>query len=251
MSWSDRANRFATLHIAGDPLVLFNIWDAGSARAVATAGAQALATGSASVAGALGAKDGQDLPVELALANTVRIIAATDLPLTLDFEGGYALEPDAVAANALRAQQAGAVGINFEDQVIGGEGLHSVEDQATRIAAIRAAVAPEFWINARTDIFLQAAPESHDANMVDAALTRARAYAAAGGSSLFVPGLRNPDLIARFCEGCPIPVNILAYPDMPGRAALAECGVARISHGPFPWLDAMKAVEQAARAAMA
>lgn len=250
MSWSDHAATFAALHVPGDPLVLFNIWDVGSARAVAKAGAKALATGSASVAGALGAADGEDLPMDFALDNAARITSALDLPLTLDFEGGYSADPETGGQHAVLAKHAGAVGINFEDQVIGGDGLYDIATQSARITAIREAAGSEFWINARTDIFLKAKPDTHDAAMVETALERARAYADAGGSSIFAPGLRDPALITAFCEGCPLPVNIMAYPGMSDRAMLASCGVARISHGPFPWMDAMKAVGEAASAAM-
>src|SRR3954463_6808255 len=90
---------FAKLHVAGDPLVLFNAWDAGSAEAVATSGAKAIASGSASVAMANGFGDGQEVPLEFALANAARIAAAVDLPVTIDFEGGYADDVDGLTAN--------------------------------------------------------------------------------------------------------------------------------------------------------
>lgn len=240
-------DRFAALHVARDPLVLFNIWDAASARAVAAAGAQAIATGSASVAGANGFGDGEAVPLDFVLDNAARIVASVDLPVTIDFEGGYAVAPDAVAANVVRLAATGAVGCNFEDQVVGGEGLHDCAFQAERIAAIRAATGPAFFINARTDIFLQAKAETHDEAKVDAAIARANAYANAGASSFFVPGLANLDLLARVCWESPLPVNFMAFPGAPDAKAVAGAGVARISHGPFPWRAAMKGLEDAAR----
>src|SRR3954452_22143695 len=93
---------FARFHVAGDPLVLFNAWDAGSAAAVAKSGAKAIATGSASVAMANGFGDGQEVPIELALANAARIVRAVDLPVTVDFEGGYASDSDGLTANGRR-----------------------------------------------------------------------------------------------------------------------------------------------------
>ena len=96
---TDRFQAFAALHVPGAPLILFNAWDAGSARAVAKAGARAIATGSASVAMANGMVDGEALPMAAALANADRIVAAVDLPVTIDFEGGYAVAPEAVAGN--------------------------------------------------------------------------------------------------------------------------------------------------------
>ena len=87
MSQAEKYRAFATLHVPGDPVVLYNVWDAGSAKAVAEAGAKAIATGSASVAAAQGFSDAEGLPIGLALANAARIVAAVDLPVTVDFAG--------------------------------------------------------------------------------------------------------------------------------------------------------------------
>ncbi len=92
MSQSAKAKQYAALHVAGNPLVLYNIWDAGSAKAVADAGASAIATGSWSVAAAQGYGDGEKIPLQLLLDIAGRIVAATSLPVTIDFEGGYARE---------------------------------------------------------------------------------------------------------------------------------------------------------------
>ena len=247
----EKAARFAELHRPGDPVILFNAWDAGSARAVAEAGALAIATGSASVAGAHGFSDAESLPLDLALANAARVAAAVDLPVTVDFEGAYAVAPEEAAANVAKLAATGAIGCNFEDQVIGGDGLHPTALQAARIEAVRAAVGPDFFINARTDIFIQAKPDTHDEAMVEAALARARAYAEAGASGIFVPVLGDLTLLARFCAASPLPVNFMAWPGAPSAAEVAAAGVARISHGPFPWKLAMKALKEAAAAAMA
>ena len=118
---------FAALHVPGNPVVLYNIWDVGSALAVVKAGAKALATGSHPVADAHGWPDGQQVPIEFALTNAKRIVDAVELPVTVDFEGAYSVDPGAAAANVARLAATGAVGCNFEDQVIGGEGLHPLE----------------------------------------------------------------------------------------------------------------------------
>src|SRR4029079_780176 len=120
---------FAALHVPGDPVVLYNIWDAGSARAVAAAGAKALATGSHPVGDASGFGDGQQVPLDFVFANAKRIMAAVDLPLTVDFEGAYSDAPAIAAVNVSRLAETGAVGCNFEDQVIGGEGVHPLKAQ--------------------------------------------------------------------------------------------------------------------------
>src|SRR4051812_26037073 len=172
MTQAEKARLFASLHRPGDPVVLYNAWDAGSARAVAEAGAKAIATGSASVGAAHGFHDAEALPLDLALANAERVAKAVDLPVTIDFEGAYAVEPAGVAENMARLAATGAIGCNFEDQVIGGQGLHPAPLQAARIRAARAAVGPDFFINARTDIFLKAGRETHDEAMVNEALER-------------------------------------------------------------------------------
>ena len=248
MTQAEKARLFTSLHRPGDPLILFNVWDAGSARAVAEAGAKAIATGSASVAAAHGFHDAEALPLEPALANAERVVGAVELPVTIDFEGAYGVAPERAAENAALLAATGAVGCNFEDQVIGGEGLHAVEAQAARIAAIRRAVGPDFFLNTRTDVFLKAKPETHDAAKVEEALERARAYAEAGASGFFVPGLADLALLERVCAASPLPVNFMAFPGAPSAAQVAAAGVARISHGPFPYRAMMKALKTAAEA---
>jgi 2-methylisocitrate lyase-like PEP mutase family enzyme len=248
---TEKARLFASLHRPGKPVILYNAWDAGSAKAVAEAGAEAIATGSWSVAAAQGFDDLEKLPLDLALANAERIVAAVALPVTIDFEGGYAVAPDAVAANVKRLAATGAVGCNYEDQVVGGDGLHPVALQAERIGAIRRALGSDFFINARTDIFLQAKRETHDAGMVEAALERGRAYADAGASGLFLPGLVDESLIGQACGASPLPVNIMNLIGAPPATRLAELGVARISHAGGPYRVALKALKEAAMAVYA
>lgn len=248
---NDKAARFHSLHRKGNPLVLVNVWDAGSAAAVAAAGAAALATGSASVAGALGFADGEAVPIDLVLANARRITDATSLPVSLDFEGGYALDLAGLADNIRRVIATGIIGINFEDQAIGGSGLHPVSQQAARIAAIRAAAVAEgvnLFINARTDIWLDAGTTTiaHRDRLTEG-VARGKTYADAGASSFFVPGLADPDAIASICQDVSLPVNVMHFKGMPGIKALAELGVARISYGPGPWRRAMAALNADAR----
>ncbi|MFL5183823.1 MAG: isocitrate lyase/phosphoenolpyruvate mutase family protein, partial [Microvirga sp.] len=110
-----KAQTFKALHVPGDPIILFNAWDAGSAKAVAASGAKAIATGSWSVAAAHGFEDGEHMPLDIALANLERIVAATDLPVTIDLESGYGTTAEEVGATVARALQAGAIGCNLED----------------------------------------------------------------------------------------------------------------------------------------
>jgi 2-methylisocitrate lyase-like PEP mutase family enzyme len=240
---------FAALHIPGNPLILFNVWDAGSAKIAERAGARAIATGSASVATAHGVSDAEALPIALALANAERVVAAVNLPVSIDFEGGYAVEEEALAQNMAALAATGAIGCNFEDQVIGGTGMHPIDVQAKRVAAARRGAGAAFFLNARTDIFLQAKSDTHDRAKADAAIERAHAYAEAGASGFFVPGLADLKLLERVCAASPLPVNFMAFPGAPSAKAVAEAGIARISHGPFPHLLALKAFEDAAREA--
>ncbi|MBO9475320.1 isocitrate lyase/phosphoenolpyruvate mutase family protein [Shimia sp. R10_1] len=250
MTQTDRANAFAALHQSGNPLVLYNIWDAGSAAAVAKAGAAALATGSWSVAAAQGYDDGEALPMEVLLQIAGRISATNDLPLSVDFEGGYATDPEDLSLHIKRLLATGAVGLNFEDRVVGGKGLHDVDTQVARIKAIRTTAEDTgipLYINARTDVFLQSKPEQH-AELMDEALTRAAAYTEAGASGIFVPGLAEPELIREVCDKVRLPVNAMCLDTAADVTPLAALGVARISFGPAPYRTAMKTLTaQAAR----
>ncbi|HEX6740968.1 MAG TPA: isocitrate lyase/phosphoenolpyruvate mutase family protein [Sphingomicrobium sp.] len=241
---------FAQLHVAGEPLVLFNAWDAGSAEAVARSGAKAIASGSASVAMANGFGDGQQVPLDVALANAERIVRAVELPVTIDFEGGYAEDLAGLSANGRRLAETGAVGCNFEDQIVGTDQLYAIGDQAARIAALRAGVGDAFFINARTDLFLKAKPEAHDSALVDQAIERGRAYAEAGVNGYFIPGLANLELVARICGAVRIPVNAMHLPGGPSRADWAKAGIARVSHGPFPYMAMQQWLTAEARAAL-
>lgn len=227
---------FRALHVPGDPLVLFNIWDAGSARAVAAAGAMAIATGSYGVAESQGFKDGETFALADALANLARILRVTDLPVSIDMEAGYGETPAEVGASVAAARAAGASGINMEDRLPGTATPLTAADAAARIAA---AAASGLFVNARCDVFRGCDIAADGPALVSETLGRARRYADAGAGGLFVPFLSDSACIAAICEGSPLPVNILWSPPCGDRAALAALGVARISHGHQPWAAAM------------
>ena len=245
---TSKFDTFAALHVPGDPLVLYNIWDVGSAHAVVEAGAKALATGSHPVADAQGWPDGQQVPLEFALANARRIVDAVELPVTVDFEGAYSADPDEGGANVAQLAGTGAVGCNFEDQMIGGEGVHPLDLQARRIRAIRGAVGDAFFINARTDLFLKT--QTYDDALVDQVVERGKAFADAGASGFFVPRLADPKQIERVVREVPLPLNVIAFPGAPEKRVWAEAGVARISHGPFPHRALMAKLTEMAREAI-
>jgi 2-methylisocitrate lyase-like PEP mutase family enzyme len=240
---------FAALHVPGDPVVLYNIWDVCSALAVVKAGARALATGSHPVGDASGFGDAHQVPLDFVFANARRIVEAVDpLPLTVDFEGAYSTDPEEGGRNVASLAATGAVGCNFEDQVVGGEGIHPLDLQVRRIAAIRRAVGDAFFINARTDLFLKV--EQWDDALIDQVIERGKAFADAGASGFFVPRLADPKQIERVVREVPLPLNVIAFPGAPPKAEWAAAGVARISHGPFPHRALMAQLEEAARSAM-
>jgi 2-methylisocitrate lyase-like PEP mutase family enzyme len=241
---------FARLHVPGDPLVLFNAWDPGSADAVAKSGAKAIATGSASVSMANGFGDGEEVPLDWALANAARIAKSVELPVTVDFEGGYATDASGLTANGRRLAETGAIGCNFEDQVVGTEDLYETADQVKRIVALRAGVGDDFFINLRTDLFLKAPANAHDSALADQAIERGKAYAAAGANGFFIPGLADLALVERIANAVALPVNAMHLPNGPSRADWAGAGIARVSHGPFPYMAMQSWLTGEARAAL-
>jgi methylisocitrate lyase len=192
------------------------------------------------------------MPRELAIDILRRIAGATDLPVTVDLESGYGDKLEGVSETIRLAIDAGAVGCNLEDSFPANGRLRETRDQGARIRRARQtadAAHIRFFINARTDIFFERPAEQHCDAMVVEGIERARAYAEAGADGLFAPGLADLKLIARLAESSPLPLNIMVGDATPPVRALAEHGVARVSYGPRPYLVAMKALEQAARAA--
>ncbi len=242
-------NDFAGLHRSGDPLILFNVWDAGSAVAVAEAGAKAIATGSHSLAGAQGYDDGEHIPFARLVETARQIADAVDLPVTVDIEAGYATNLSDLARNADALTHAGAIGCNLEDRLIRAGGLRAIDEQAERIAAVDG---EGLFVNARTDTFLGPMMAGEDPNQIElvhAAIERAAAYRAAGAGSFFIPGLSDPDMIAQVCDAVALPVNVMRLPEMVSNAELTRLGVARISYGGAPWHAAMAGVKAAAKSA--
>lgn len=242
---------FAALHVPGDPLIIYNCWDPGSAAAIARAGAKAIATGSHGVAEALGFADGEATPLDLVLDNARRVVGAVGVPVSIDFESGYAAEPDGIAANLTELAATGAVGCNFEDSVIGGDGLHPIGIQAERVAAARRGAGEAFFINARIDLYIHHRDRPTDVVLLDEAVDRARAYLGAGASGIFVPFLRDPATVAAIVKRTGALVNVLPGGGGPvDTRAFADAGVARVSYGGGPWSATMRWVEAQARAAM-
>jgi len=247
-----KAEQFRKLHVPGKPLVLFNVWDAGSAKAVAQSEVKAIATSSWAVADAHGFADGDHIPRPLAIDNLRRIVGVTELPVTVDLESGYGDPPEVVGETIRLAIEAGSIGYNLEDSFPADGKMRKTVDQADRIQRGRQvadAASIRFFINARTDVFLQRPAGEHNDAMVAEALERAQAYAQAGSDGLFAPGLTDIGLIARLAKDSPLPLNIMVVNTTPPLRALAENGVARVSYGGNSYVSNMKRLQEEARAA--
>ena len=240
MTRNDLTQQFRSLHQPGSPVLLYNIWDAGGAKAIAQEGAKTIATGSCAIAAAQGYEDGESIPLDFALRVIERIDAVTDLPVTVDFEGGYATKPCDVTANVRRVIRAGAIGVNFEDQIVGRKAIYSLKDQSRRLAAVREAADAEgleLFINARTDLFLHETDAEKHGNLIEQALLRAKAYGKAGADCFFVPGLTSDSLIQQIIEHAGLPVNVMMTGDLDDVGHVASLGVARASFGPRPYFE--------------
>ena len=218
------------LHVAGDPLILANAWDAGTARLVEQAGFAAVATTSSGVAEALGYEDEERTPVGEMLAAVARVARAVELPVTADMEAGYGLDDGELAQRVLAT---GAVGLNLEDSDhSNAPALVAIERHAERIARVKQNA--DIVLNARVDVHMRGGDTA-------AALERARAYRDAGADCVYPIGVTDEATIAAFVE-LGAPVNILLGPGAPPIARLAALGVARISLGHYLHAEMMDAL---------
>jgi 2-methylisocitrate lyase-like PEP mutase family enzyme len=237
----EQAAQLRRLHDDAKILVLANVWDVASARAVAAVdGVTALATASHAIAAAHGYPDGEQIPLDLHLATVARITAGVDLPVSMDMEAGYG---DA-GETTRRAIAAGAVGANLEDQ------LKALPDAVAAVQAVVAAREAEgtgFVLNARTDAFLKAPAGADPQTTLADAVTRGQSFLAAGAECVFVPGVKDVDTIAALVEAFgPQKLSVLAGPGAPSIAELERLGVARASLGPFAYRIALTALQDAA-----
>jgi 2-methylisocitrate lyase-like PEP mutase family enzyme len=238
-----RCDLLRSLHRPGAPLVLPNAWDVATAKAVVAAGFPVVATTSGGVAAALGYADHEQAPASEMLAAAARISSSVDVPVTIDAEAGYGMEPaDLVAA----LQRAGAAGCNLEDSDHAAGRLRDPARQADWLHAVREAASAASYglvINARIDTFLAAlvagSNEGRQAELVPEALRRAHAYLEAA-DCVFPIVLWEADALATFTSQVPGPVNVLALPRAPSLTELGRLGVARVSYGTLLHRDAME-----------
>jgi 2-methylisocitrate lyase-like PEP mutase family enzyme len=231
MTTSDKATLLTSLHIPGEPLIVTNVWDAVTARVVAGAkGVKALATASHSVSFVHGVPDNEGLTLEQALETARLVASAVELPVSVDFEKGYAADAAGVRRNVARLIEAGAAGLNIEDSLQSASGpLRDVDESVARVAAARKAgdeAGVPLAINARVDALVSAPRDWAGA------MDRANRYLDAGATSIFVLGLPTEGLVERAVRDIGGPVAVISNPTSVPLQRLAELGVARVSFGP-------------------
>ncbi len=224
----EKAELLLSLHVPGDPLIVTNVWDAVSARVVATTpGVKAIASASHSVSFARGVQDGEGLDVDQALDAARLIVGAVDLPVTIDFERAYAEDAAGVQANVERLIATGAVGLNLEDS-LPSDAMRPFDESVRRVAAARAAgdaTGVPVVINARVDTLVEGG-EWNDA------IARANAYLAAGADCAFLLGLEDAAAVERAVAEIDGRVSVISGATSVPLRQLAELGVARVSFGP-------------------
>jgi 2-methylisocitrate lyase-like PEP mutase family enzyme len=212
---------FLDLHRPGDPLIMPNPWDVGSARILVWLGARALATTSSGFAATLGRHDGA-VSREEALGHAAAVAAAVDVPVSADLEHCFADDPAGVAATVTLAKQAGLAGCSVED--FSGDDIYDIGLATERVAAAVEAAGEDFVITARAESLL------HGGDLADA-VTRLQRFQEAGAPVLFAPGAATEEQIGAVITSVDRPVNVLALPATPPVARLAELGAARVSTG--------------------
>lgn len=223
---ADKAQRFLSLHQPGEPLLLANAWDVGSAKILASLGFGALATTSSGFAATLGHEDG-GITLDEALAHAAAIVAATDLPVSADMEDCFATEPAGVAHTVRLCIEAGLAGCSLEDYTRDdADPVYRVEQAAERVAAAAdAAKSGPLVLTARAENYLHGRPDLADT------IARLQAYQEAGADVLFAPGITSLAEITQVLREIDKPLNVLAMPGVPDVAELAKAGVSRISVG--------------------
>jgi 2-methylisocitrate lyase-like PEP mutase family enzyme len=239
-----RCELLRSLHVPGDPVVLPNAWDVASAKAIEAAGFPVVATTSGGVAAALGYDDHEGAPADEMLAAAARIGRSVNIPMTVDAEAGYGMEPGELVAVLRRM---GAAGCNLEDTNHATGKLRDRVQSADWLRGVREAARDQGYglvINARIDVFLSAVVSGSDERTQEKslteALTRAHSYVEAGADCVFPILLWEADALRTFTSEVPGPVNALRFARAPSLAELAELGVSRVSYGSLMHRDVME-----------
>jgi 2-methylisocitrate lyase-like PEP mutase family enzyme len=238
-----RCELLRSLHTPGAPLLLPNAWDVATARAVVAAGFPVVATTSGGVAATLGYEDHEGAPGDEMLAAAARIADGVEVPVTIDAEAGYGMEPAELVA---KLRSAGAAGCNLEDSDYAAGSLRDLDRHAEWLAAVRQAASDDGYglvINARVDVylagFLAGADPAGQGELVDEAVRRANVYLEAGADCVYPIALSDADALRRFTSEVPGPVNVICLPNAPSIDELAGLGVARVSWATLLHREAM------------
>jgi 2-methylisocitrate lyase-like PEP mutase family enzyme len=232
-----KAEAFQALH-AGEPFVIPNPWDAGSAKVLAKLGFKALATTSSGFAFTLGRRDGE-VTLDEVIEHTRALAAAVEVPVSVDLEHGYGSEPAAAARAVAAAAAAGAAGGSIEDFDPSGR-IYELDHATERIAAA-ADAAGDFVLTARAENHIRGNPD------LDDTIARLQAYERAGADVLYAPGLSTVEEIRTVCEAVARPVNVLARPDL-SFADITAAGAQRVSvGGALTWVAAAGLISAAER----
>lgn len=223
---------FVGLHQNNAPFVLGNIWNVPSAKAFEANGYQAIGISSQAVSNAFGYDDGENLPFELLLQVAQRVIANVNIPFSVDLEGGYSRSAEGIIANISQLHDAGVVGINLEDTVVGKQrqfqSVTNFQQLLSQIANYISQNNLNIFLNIRTDGFLLGRTDA-----LTETLNRIKWYESAGADGIFVPCITNSDDIKAVTGITKLPINVMCMPNLPHFAELQQLGVKRISMGPF------------------
>jgi 2-methylisocitrate lyase-like PEP mutase family enzyme len=238
---AEKAARFRSLHVKGEPLVMPNPWDAGTAKILASLDFKALATTSNGYAATLG-RDDYGVTREEAISHSQTIVDATDLPVSADLENAFADEPEGVAETIRLAIGAGLAGCSVEDYTGDDDDpIYELELATRRIAAAAEAAGGRFVLTARAENHLHRRDDLADT------IRRLQAYQDAGADVLYAPGLRRLEDISEVVSSLEKPVNVLVLPGAPSVSELAAAGVGRLSTGGGLAFAALGALVEAAR----
>lgn len=241
---AELAAHFLALHRPGEPLLMPNPWDLGSARVLATLGFQALATTSSGFAATAGRPDGS-LTRDEALAHAAQIAAALDLPVSADLENGFGDEPAEVARTVSEAVRVGLAGCSIEDYT--GDDESPIYPHALALERIAAAASAAHDGPSRLVLTARAENHLHEYDDLAGTINRLQSFGEAGADVLYAPGLTRAEDIAAVVRSVDQPVNVLAMPGAPSVAELAALGVSRISVGGAFAFAALGALVEAGR----
>ena len=229
---TQKASDLLALHQPGNPVILPTVWDAWSAGLAAEAGFAALTVGSHPVADSVGRPDNEGMTFTELTTRVAQITAAVDLPVSVDIEAGYGLQPQQLIDGLV---EVGAVGLNIEDTVHSEGGrLREAQEHADFVGGLRSAAdaaGVHVVVNARTDLFLKQVGD--EADRVERAIARLTLAAEAGADVLYPVGFHSDDVYRQLASALPLPVNAIADPVRGGKADFAALGVGRVSFGPL------------------